>query len=463
MDFSTIAAIASPAGAGGIGVIKISGPDAVRVTADIFHPGTPGTVRSKGELDSWRIHYGYIVDPESGRVYDEVIVAVMRGPCSYTREDVVEIQAHAGPAVLSAIMGLLMSRGIRLAEPGEFTRRAFLNGRIDLTQAESVIDMINARSVAALDIAASLMTGGLKTEIKLIRAVIVDVLSRIEAMVDFPEDVEDEVDVPGIAAQLTDSVHRSISELIARHDAEDILRTGFRVVIAGGPNVGKSSLLNCLTGIQRAIVSDQPGTTRDFIEATMLIRGVPVVLADTAGLRANPDPLERLGIEKALEYIDMADVILLVLDAGVAMRAEDLRFFGQIAGKQVILVVNKIDLPPEKCLFRIPSEWEEIPRVETSALYAQGIDSLKKAIADHAGDFSSGSTGRLVPNLRHRNLLERALQSVAGAISGLESGASPEFISIDLRSAFTSLNEITGENVDPEVLNRIFDQYCIGK
>jgi len=468
MDRSTIAAIATPAGTGGVGIIKISGPEAIRTTADIFSPGPPGNCPPdrfdpEWSSNSWRFHYGRIVDPDSGRMVDEVLLAIMRAPRSYTCEDVVEIQAHAGTAVLKAIMDLLTARGIRLAEPGEFTRRAFLNGRIDLTQAEAVIDMINARSDAAREMAASQMAGALGSEITRIRAVLSDSLAEVEALIDFPEAVDDEIDSARLSAGLSSAICRPIAELIARHDAEDVLRSGHRVVIAGGPNVGKSSLMNRLVGSERTIVSDLPGTTRDFIEATFFARGIPVILADTAGLRSDPEPLEKLGIEKTREYIEAADIILYVMDAGSPVSAEDLEMIDAIAGKRAILVINKIDLPREIRRCRIPGRWEGIRRVEISALYQTGLDLLTGAIADLAGNFSSGHSDRLVPNMRHRSLLDRAFQSVNGAIKGLEEGLSAEFISIDLRSAHDALCEITGEKIAPDLLDRIFDRYCIGK
>lgn len=467
-DRSTIAAIATPTGIGGIGIVRISGPDALRVAGEIFRPGflengIPVRPPEPAQFASWHMQYGQVVDPESGRPVDEVVLAVMRAPASYTREDVVEIQAHAGPAVLKAIMGLLTARGVRLAEPGEFTRRAFLNGRIDLTQAEAVIDIINARSEAAMEMAMAQMAGGLKAAVSEIRLAITDVLAEIEALVDFPEAMEDEIDVAAIHHRLSATVCHPIEDLIARHEAQNLLRSGPRVVIAGGPNVGKSSLMNRLICEDRAIVTDQPGTTRDLIEAALIARGIPLILTDTAGIRSDPDPVERLGIDKARKQIQEADLVLLVIDLGQPVRDEDRALFEEFSGKPVIVVINKTDLPAHQHRFCLPDRWEAVCRMEISALHAIGIDALKQALADFADAAATGQTERVVPNLRHRAVLARGLESVTDAIDALSAEHSPELLSIDLRAAYEALGEITGETVAPDVLNRIFDRYCIGK
>ncbi|MGM0453434.1 MAG: tRNA uridine-5-carboxymethylaminomethyl(34) synthesis GTPase MnmE [Thermodesulfobacteriota bacterium] len=470
MDDTTIAAVATPSGYGGIGIIKISGPRALPAMASLFCSGPPapsnaGAAAASPEMfQSWRMYYGHIRDPRTGRFYDEVVVAVMRAPHSYTREDVAEIQAHAGPVVLNAILELLTSRGIRLAEPGEFTRRAFVNGRIDLTRAEAVMDVINAQSEAGLDIALQQLGGGLVSVISDIQAALVNVLSEIDACIDFPETLEDQaVDGPRLAADIDRFVCRPVADLIARHDTENFLREGLRVAIVGQPNVGKSSLMNCLLQADRAIVTDVPGTTRDLIEAAFYAEGIPVILADTAGLRSDPDRVEQLGIDKAWQYIDTADLVLFVVDAGQPVQAENIGLFEKMAAKPKILVINKSDLPPEQQVFQMPQDWKGIHWLKVSALYATGMDEVKSTIKEVADRMSGQSFDRLVPNLRHKTLLERCRRAVAAAMENLWDNSAPEIVSIDLREAFEALGEITGERVAPDVLDQIFNRYCVGK
>ena len=470
MDTSTIAAIATPAGSGGIGIIKISGPRAVPVVSSLFRQSpvqedlSASKQSSPADLRSWRLYYGYIHDPESGRIFDEVLISIMRAPHSYTREDVVEIQAHSGPFVLRSILQLLLKYDIHLAAPGEFTRRAFINGRIDLTQAEAVIDIINARSEAAIDMAIAQMSGGLKTLIENLHNTILEILSHIEAIIDFPEAGEDEIDIDILTQRLSDTILIPLDNLIDQHAADNFLRDGLRVVIVGGPNVGKSSLMNRLLKKDRAIVSDQPGTTRDFIEASIIEKGIPVVLADTAGFRTDADPVERLGIEHARRYIETADIVLCTLDAGREIRPDDLSLFDELSDKRRIIVVNKSDLPAECKRFSLPEQWTALPVVMTSALYEQGIESLKGKIVEMAAQASASAAGsdRIVPNLRHKQLLENGRASVLAAINRL-SCACFELAAIDLREALDATGEILGDNIRPDILDIIFNRYCIGK
>lgn len=467
MDNSTITAIATPPGPGGIGIIKISGPNAIPVISSLFRHGSVQANRNTVEaspaaLGSWRLYYGYIYEPDTGRIFDEVLLSVMRAPHSYTREDVVEIQAHSGPYVLHSILKLLLKQDIRLAEPGEFTRRAFVNGRIDLTQAEAVIDIINAQSEAAIDMAVSQISGDLKTVMEELNDSISSVLAQIEALIDFPEATEDEIDTGAMANLLSDTVLSPLTHLIDQHVAENFLREGLRVVIAGGPNVGKSSLMNRLLQRDRVIVSDQPGTTRDFVEASIIERGIPIVLTDTAGFRTDADPVERLGIEQARRYIDTADILLCVIDAGNPLRNDDLALFEELSDKRRILVVNKSDLPEEKKRFLLPKQWKSLPVVMTSALLNEGIDELKRTIFDQATRHSAPDADRIIPNIRHKQALERCRASVLSAIDCL-SHSSFELAGIDLRDAADAIYEITGKSVRPDILDIIFNRYCIGK
>ncbi|MBS3756484.1 MAG: tRNA uridine-5-carboxymethylaminomethyl(34) synthesis GTPase MnmE [Desulfobacterales bacterium] len=471
MDRSTIAAIATPEGIGGIGIIKISGPKALDLASAVFRRGSGFDDENGGgpraglsdEFRSWRMYYGRICEPVTGRVLDEAVLAVMRAPHSYTREDVVEIQAHAGPKVLQNILDLLISQGARPADPGEFTRRAFVNGRIDLTQAEAVADLINATSDAAVDMAVSQISGGLRSYLESVRQALLSVLTTLEAAIDFPDAVGEDIDTEVQIGILQDAVLDPIRDLIQTYEAGHFLRDGLQAVIVGGPNVGKSSLMNRLVNRNRAIVTEIPGTTRDCIEATLINQGFPVIFADTAGLREDPDPVERMGIEKTREYLESADIVLFVVDAGCPARSGDLRLFEELADKRVILVVNKSDLSAPDRQFDQPPRWAQVPCVHVSALYGTGIDELRQRIAD-CSIYSDGMQNRrFIPNWRQKSLLDQIYQAVSDALTGLHGHGSFELASIDLREGLSRVDEITGHYVAPDVLDGIFSQHCIGK
>lgn len=470
MDHTTIAAIATPTGSGGVGIIKISGPDALKAAASIFSPGRydktkpPLPVKDPAFFSPWRIHYGYITDTDQNRVCDEAIVAVMPAPKSYTREDVVEIQAHGGTVILEGILSLLIQKGIRHAEPGEFTRRAFLNGRIDLAQAEAVIDLINARSEAAVDVAFDLASGKLSDSIEAIRSEVTGVLSVIEAMVDFPDDVEEDSDLSALSDKIMGGILHRVTALISAYEDSKSLTEGVRVVIAGAPNVGKSSLLNRLAGSDRAIVTEHPGTTRDYIEITLPSGSVPVTLVDTAGLRKDPDPVEAMGIEKTHQHIQAADLVLFVLDASTSRSKEDLSFFEEIKNKTVFVILKKIDLVPPGKKPEIPAPLSAAERlIQTSAKHHTGIDELKKKIAAAALTRYGLKPEKPAPNFRHKSLLVEAADALRQAADSLTGTGAPELASIDLCQAYDRLGEITGNKASPEVLDEIFSRYCIGK
>jgi tRNA modification GTPase len=471
MTISTIAAISTPQGSGGIGIVKISGPKAIDIAQSVFvrgfspsgAPQNHAVEKEIHEFESRRLVYGHIVDSESRQVLDEVLLAVMRAPHSYTAEDVVEIQAHASPLILKSILSLLLKRGAVLAEPGEFTKRAFLNGRMDLTQAEAVIDMINARSSKAADMAFAHLSGGFAEIIKSLRSEILTLLSSIEAAIDFPDDVGEDIEIEKFVASIEEEMLPRISALISRHDDVNFLREGLKAVIVGGPNVGKSSLLNRLVNRERAIVTEFPGTTRDFIEDSFITRGIPIIVTDTAGIHESPDPVERVGIEKAWEYMSRADILLYTVDAGKPVSANDLSLFRQLSDKKIILVINKTDLPREKILFLVPEEWRDIPKIEISALYNRGIDELKNFIANLAVDATPQMENAIVPNVRHKTALEKARSALSAVLSGSRAGVSFELISMDLHSVIDAFSEITGESIGADVLDEIFNRFCIGK
>ena len=477
MEPSTIAAIATPTGAGGIGIIKISGPEAVKIAAAVFRNRSNHTQPMTGKpaeppaLDqhffrSHHLYYGHIVDPATRQNIDEVLLTVMHAPRSYTREDVIEIQAHSGPAVLRAIFDLVLCQGARIAEPGEFTKRAYLNGRIDLTQAEAVIDIINARTDAALQAATSQVDGKLKTVIENIKKELSDLLVAIEASIDFPEDVEDILPTPKIIPKVQSCVVKTIEDLIQRYQTEHVYRDGLNLVIIGRPNVGKSSLMNCLVQKDRAIVTATPGTTRDLVEEGLQISGIPINVIDTAGLHDTNDPIETIGIHKAEQRIASANLVLLVVDAGEPLIADDVQIYKKHQEKNMILVVNKMDLVEDTDAFRleVPKNWNGIAQARLSALYGEGIDTLKELIVKNVtGDLRRIPDHSIIPNLRHENALKKCRDAVHSVLVGLKGNRPVELIAIDIQEAVDWLDTIVGTKPSADVLDQIFSQFCIGK
>ncbi len=475
MNNSTIAAIATPGGRGGIGIIKISGPGAVLIAKAIFfpaekpatpNPGNPASLESAGcnGFESHRLHYGHIFNPDTGRIVDEVLLSIMKAPRSYTREDVVEINAHGGRVALNSILALVLKHGARLAEPGEFTQRAFLNGRIDLTQAEAVIDIINARTERSLQAATAQVDGKLRRSVEQIREFLVEFLTRTEAAIDFPEDVGDLEEPAEAALEIETRVIAPLRALFRHHAEGRVLREGLKVTVAGRPNVGKSSLLNCLVQKERAIVTAVPGTTRDMIEEEISIKGFPVILADTAGVHDTDDPIETLGIEKTMENVNGADLVLFMIEANEAVTAEDHRVFERIRSKPMIIVMNKIDLIDGDDRCKLPAAWGDIDFVHTSALYDRGIDHLKDRIIETAfGKEPLDPEAVILPNMRQKLLMEDGLKAAEAVCRELNSGTPVELVAIHLQEAVESLGQILGTNVKVDLLDKIFSRFCIGK
>jgi len=476
MENSTIAAIATPGGRGGIGIIKISGSKALSIAAAIFGPiashppsnysdrsGAVSKVLDDG-FNSHQLYYGHIIDPGSRRVLDEVLLSVMKAPRSYTREDVVEINAHGGQVAVNAILELVLQQGARIAEPGEFTRRAFLNGRIDLTQAEAVIDIINARADKSLQVAAAQINGTLSKSVEGIREYLIKLLTHTEAGIDFPDDVDDFIDPAAATMELESAVIKPLQHLIQQHADGNVLRDGLKLAVVGRPNVGKSSLLNCLVKKERVIVTDMPGTTRDTIEEALNINGFPIVLADTAGLHDPSDPIEAIGIKKAIEHVTGADLILLMVEANRGVTNEDHKIFEQFRSKPTIVVVNKIDLVNNDHLVDIPGDWGTCPSVAISALHDRGIESLKEQIIATAfGENSVNIENGIVPNLRQKLLLDDCLKAALAISRELNNGHPMELIAIHLQDAVDALGQILGTTVKVDVVDQIFSRFCIGK
>ncbi|MFZ0613622.1 MAG: tRNA uridine-5-carboxymethylaminomethyl(34) synthesis GTPase MnmE [Desulfobacterales bacterium] len=474
MNTDTIAAIATPSGVGGIGIIRISGPDALRIAANLFRagPSNPygdesGTgIRPGGPFLSHRMYYGHVVDPVTGIPVDEVLLAVMRAPRSYTRQDVVEIQAHAGVAVLRRVLELVLRQGARMADPGEFTQRAFFNGRIDLTKAEAVIDVINARTQTALTIATQQAAGRLTRAVENIRSLLLELLVSIEAAIDFPDDVSEILSAGDLAAQLQHPVAALVTELMGRYEQGRIYRDGLKLVIVGRPNVGKSSLLNRFLERERSIVTAIPGTTRDFVEDSFQVQGVPVTVTDTAGLHDAADPIEKIGMSNTKRCLETADLILLVIDGSEELTGDDRRIFNICAGKPIIVAVNKIDLAGDRkdVATVLPVEWAAATTIEISALYGDGIEDLKAHIAAAAGAMPHDPQHHdAIPNLRHQQALEKCHHHVMTAIKGLRDHQTSELVAIDIREAVGCCDEILGRGVTPDILEQIFSRFCIGK
>lgn len=465
----TIAAISTPPGEGGVGIIRISGEDSFRIAERIFRPRKQKNWLSQ----NYKMHYGHVVDPGSGSVIDEVLLSVMKAPHTYTRENVVEINCHGGIVPLREAFRAVLAAGARLADPGEFTKRAFINGRIDLTQAESVIDVIRSKTEASLKVAISQLGGGLSDKIRKIQDRILAILAELEVSIDFPEDDMDLKSKSEISLNAGEII-RDLDSLIESAGRGRVYREGIRTVIAGRPNVGKSSLLNVLLGRERAIVTEIPGTTRDVIEETINIKGIPLVLADTAGLRETNDLVEKIGVEKTREFMAGADLVLFMVEAGKGVTEDDRDLLKKLEIKKTILIVNKIDLAgkmfPAKCSRQnVPGkketfEYGDMPTVEISALKGQGINILEDRIEEvitGGGVISPESI--IISNARHEEILARARDHLEEFLKSMEDGLPPDILSIDVKDAFEALGEITGSSVTEDLLDHIFSQFCIGK
>ncbi|MFQ5442717.1 MAG: tRNA uridine-5-carboxymethylaminomethyl(34) synthesis GTPase MnmE [Thermodesulfobacteriota bacterium] len=489
--FDTIAAVATPAGEGGIGIIRISGPDALQAGRKIF---SPAALNKDGGHKERYLYYGRFADPRDASLIDDGFLVHMKGPASYTGEDVVELHLHGGALVLKKAMGALLRAGLRAAEPGEFTRRAFLNDRLDLAQAEAVIDVIRAGTGAALASARARLDGALSKRVNEIKSTVADLVARIEAVLDFPEDVFPEEEgaeagpsgpagPAGPDKKILEEMEGSsaaIKKLINTFDEGRALREGVRVLILGRPNVGKSSLLNILLREERAIVAPMPGTTRDVIEEAVNIKGVTARLMDTAGLRETADFVESIGVKAAREKIKGAGLILFVIDASEEDYSADIKLLAGTEGKKVIIVVNKIDLVGEEKQSALKERFKG-QRVEfISAIMEkekekerekeEGIEGLEEAIFEEAlgrspapGGLSEADRWEMITSVRHKNCLEEAVDAIERARRAVFEGLEAEFVAADLRAALKSLGEITGEVTTEEILDRIFSEFCIGK
>jgi len=452
----TIAAIATPLGEGGLAVVRLSGSQALAVAERSFQPVGPSS-RRPTDAATHTIHYGNIV--RQGNVVDEVLLSVLRAPRTYTREDVVEITCHGGLLPAKLVLDTLLENGARLAEPGEFTKRAFLNGRLDLAQAEAVADLIHSRTDLALAAANEQLAGKLSQRVNQLRDQMVQTLAHIEAHLDFPE----EDIAPDTKDQLLTRLERGVAfmdELLRTANEGQILRRGIRAAIVGRPNVGKSSLLNQLLGRDRAIVSPIPGTTRDTIEETASIRGLPVVFVDTAGLREAADDIEVEGVRRSRETLAQAELILHVMDAAAPWTPADEKYLAEFTAQRRILVRNKMDLPAQ---WELPAG-QNAPVVEVSCLTGHGLEALKDAIKElvWSGEIKAEMLQVMI-NARHQDALRRAREAALRAAAALREDQTLDLVALDLRIAVNAVGEIVGKTATEDLLDAIFSQFCIGK
>ena len=454
----TIAAVATPAGQAGIGIVRMSGPQAREIAHRIFRPKNPAD-----SFQSHRLYLGHLINPASETALDEVLVSYMAAPHTYTREDMVEINSHSGPLLLEQILKILLREGARLAKPGEFTFRAFMNGRMDLTQAEAIIDLINAQSERGLQLASNQIHGRLRAEIETIRQKAVDLLAHVEVAIDFPEEEFSLLHRGETAGRVQKELLDPVSRMIAGYGERKLWLEGLKTAIVGRVNAGKSSLLNRLLNEEKAMVTPIPGTTRDVIESTIHMEGLPLRLMDTAGFRKVRGKLEKIGIRRAEQKLEEADLVLLVIDQSRPLQSEDLDLLARIQKKKAVVVLNKCDLPARVNEDALESMAVGLTRVRISALKGEGIEELRKAIRDVITSGVDTTDLGIAPSLRHKEALDRASDHFQKSVSNLEEGLPFEIVAADLQEGLQALGEIVGETTREEVLDRIFSQFCIGK
>ena len=454
----TIAAIATAPGEGGIGIIRISGEKSLQVAQSIFKSKSGKMIK---DYNARTLIYGTVVDNE--KVIDEVLVAYMKGPNSYTAEDVIEINCHGGFISVKKILELILSKGVRLAEAGEFTKRAFLNGRIDLSQAEAIIDVIKSKTDMAHEVAQSQLEGSLAKKIKDLRMNVTEVLAHLEVSIDFAEEDVEEITYQTLEEKALE-LRNEIKKLYDTAESGKILRYGLKTVIVGKPNVGKSSLLNSILGENRAIVTDIAGTTRDVIEEFVNIKGIPLKIVDTAGIRETEDVVEKIGVEKSRESFSTADLVIMVLDASRKLSEEDMEILESLKNKKTIVLLNKMDLEPQIELEKIEEFVNSEDIIKISALKHQGIEELQDKIEAMVYHGSvKNSSNLMITNSRHKDALFKAYESINDAISAIEQRMPYDFIEVDFKNIWDYLGYINGDTVREDLLDTIFANFCIGK
>ncbi|KAB2953922.1 tRNA uridine-5-carboxymethylaminomethyl(34) synthesis GTPase MnmE [Heliorestis acidaminivorans] len=463
----TIAAVSTAIGEGAIGIIRVSGPDAMEIVDKVFKP------RYAKDIKNWSshtLHLGTVIHPDDGKAIDEVLVAWMKGPRTFTTEDVAEFHCHGGSLPLRETLEAILRAGARAAEPGEFTKRAFLGGRLDLAQAEAIMEVIQSKTRDGLGAALSQLEGHLSKKIKTIDEQLLQVMAHLEALIDFPEEDLPELSDEKLLSDL-ENIRTKLEELLRRAESGKVLREGWKTVIVGRPNVGKSSLLNALLDEQRAIVTDIPGTTRDAIEEMIDLGGIPLRIIDTAGIRETTDLVEKLGVEKTRQYMEQADLVLFVLDGLEEITEEEKELLQSLADRPAIILINKSDIKDrrleEKDIYNLVKK----PIISISAREAWGIEELAEKIrhlvfgdeAENKAILTSNERLDLITQARHREAIERALQHIRQMIDAVKLQTSADFLTIDLRAAWEALGEITGKTVGEDVMDKIFASFCIGK
>ena len=456
----TIAAIATAYGEGGIGIIRISGKESIQILNRIFVSVGLKDVES---IVDRRLYYGHIINPNTNQMVDEVLSVYMKGPKTYTTEDVVEIYCHGSVVSLRNTLSLVLSNGARLAEKGEFTKRAFLNGRLDLSQAEAVIDLVRAKTDKSFQVALNQMEGALSESVKQLRTLLTDLLVTITVNLDYPDEDIEEITYEELIKSIS-MINDDIGKLLSTADTGRMIREGLKIAIIGKPNVGKSSLMNALLRESRAIVTEIPGTTRDTIEESIQIKDIPIILTDTAGIRETEDQIERIGIEKSKESFNRADLIILILDSSKPLSNEDLEIIGYIENRKSIVLLNKIDLDKKVQKDEIKSKMPNAFIIDAAVKNNIGIEDLEQKIASLVyGGQVSQEESLLVTNVRHKELLEKAASSVRDALNMAKKREALDFIEVDIRSAWTLLGEIIGETVTDDIIEQVFERFCLGK
>lgn len=455
----TIAAIATPPGVGGIGIIRISGPDAYPILQAVFTPK-----RRRQAFRSHVLYYGTARDRE-GTVLDEVLAVYMQAPHTYTREDVVELHSHGSYLVLSAILAEVLGLGARAAEPGEFTKRAFLAGRIDLTRAEAVIDLLRARTDTGRQLAVGQLQGRLYNRIEAVRQALVEILAVLEVAIDFPDDAGELIDSGSLTARLAEQVEAPLEELIALAERGRIIREGISIVIAGLPNVGKSSLLNALLQEERALVTPIPGTTRDTIEEVISINGVPARIVDTAGIRSAAGSIEELGIQRALRKVREADLVLFMIDAAAPLADHDRELYASLGEADRIVILNKIDIAGPDSITAKEAAFDGVPVVRISARRHEGLTELQHVVYTQimGDDNTLRERDACAPNLRHRLVLQKTLAACQELRTAISAGVTVDLLAVEVQGALDCLGDIVGLTTPDDVLDRIFSEFCLGK
>ena len=454
--FDTIAAISTPRGEGGIGIVRLSGDESLGILSKIFKPKSKKDVK---DIKSYTINYGHIYDGDE--LIDEVLVSVMKAPNTYTREDIVEINCHGGYLITQKVLELVLKSGAKIAEPGEFTRRAFLNGRLDLTQAEAVIDLIHGKTDKSISLSLNNLRGDLRDQINHLKKILLDVAAHVNVVLDYPEEGVDEPIPEHLIIELY-NVKDTITKLVESYDKGKMIKEGIKTAIVGKPNVGKASLLNSILREERAIVTSIAGTTRDTIEEIINIKGIPLIMVDTAGIRKTQDEVENIGVQKSKKMLKEADLVLFVLDSSRDFSDEDREIYDSIESEKVIGILNKIDMEKKLDITNLTKvkKW-----IEISALENIGIDTLENEIYNFilSENIEDSSEKLIITNIRHKSALEKTKKSIENIFETIDMGYPMDLIAVDLNDALDSLSEVTGEISSEDLLDHIFSNFCVGK